>query len=80
MWLSFFFHISPIVGYSVKTKRHNINDFNIFNYNFNISNIFYLNIFTYDLILIIMENIEYFLKKAPQILQVYYFSLLSNFF
>lgn len=76
----FFSHISQIVGYFVKTERHNINDFHIFNYNFNIFNIFYLNIFTYDLILIIMENIEYFLKKVPQILQVYYFSLRSNFF
>lgn len=43
-------------------------------------NMFYLNMFTYYLILIIMEFIEYFLKKTPQFLQVYYYSLLSNFF
>lgn len=43
-------------------------------------NMFYLNMFTSYLILIIMEFMEYFLKKLPQILQVYYFSLLSNFF
>lgn len=43
-------------------------------------NMFYLNMFTSYLILIIMEFMEYFLKKPPQILQVYYFSLLNNFF